>query len=53
MAGKTSMVVGTWHNGFVNIPISLVTSKRKTIEPESPFWLSVIEETGQPILIEN
>jgi 6-phosphofructokinase 1 len=53
MAGKTSMVVGSWNNSFVNLPINLVTSARKTIEPESPFWLSVIEETGQPITMSN
>ncbi len=53
MAGKTNMVVGTWHNSFVHIPIETVGSFRNSIDPESQFWYSVLEATGQPIVMKN
>lgn len=49
MAGKTNMLVGTWNDHFVHIPISMAISKRKTIDPESGYlWQSVLDSTGQP-----
>jgi 6-phosphofructokinase 1 len=48
MAGKTDMIVATWHGEFVHIPIETAVSFRKVIDIESPFWLSVLEATGQP-----
>ena len=51
MAGKTSMIIGVWNNIFVNLPLHLVTSKRKQIEPSGKLWQSVLESTGQPNLI--
>lgn len=53
MAGKTDMIVATWHGEFVHIPIETVVSRRKTIDIESPFWLSVLEATGQPISLKT
>ncbi|PKK89228.1 MAG: diphosphate--fructose-6-phosphate 1-phosphotransferase [Candidatus Wallbacteria bacterium HGW-Wallbacteria-1] len=53
MAGKTDMVIGTWHDSFTHIPIETVISKRKVIDPESPLWLSVLEATGQPAVLVN
>jgi 6-phosphofructokinase 1 len=48
MAGKTDVVIGQWHNVFTHIPMMLATAQRKTINPESTLWLSVLEATGQP-----
>ncbi len=48
MAGKTDLVIGQWHNVFTHVPIELATAQRKTIQPESTLWLSVLEATGQP-----
>jgi len=48
MAGKTDLVIGQWHNVFTHVPMPLATSQRKTINPESTLWLSVLEATGQP-----
>lgn len=50
MAGKTSMIVGSWNNRLVHIPMKLVTSKRKRINPKGPFWQYVKFATGQPSL---
>ena len=50
MAGKTGMVVGRWHEcHFVNLPIKVVTSRRRKVNPQGDLWLSVLEGTGQPV----
>jgi len=48
MAGKTGLVVGIWNNQFTHIPIEMAVKSRKLIDPESTFWLNVLEATGQP-----
>ncbi len=48
MAGKTNMVVGTWNEEFVYIPISMVVSGRKQVDLSGSLWASVLEATGQP-----
>jgi 6-phosphofructokinase 1 len=49
MAGKTNMVVGRWHGHYVNLPISVVTVRRRKVSPHGDLWLSVLEATGQPV----
>lgn len=53
MAGKTEMLIASWHDSFIHLPIETAISERKVIDPESPFWLSVIEATGQPMDMKN
>lgn len=53
MAGKTGMLVGWRKNIFVHIPLAQVITKRKTLNPDSQFWFSVIGATGQPVLMLN
>jgi 6-phosphofructokinase 1 len=48
MAGKTNMLVGRWHDRFVHIPLSVVISDRRKIDPKGDIWRSVLETTGQP-----
>jgi 6-phosphofructokinase 1 len=48
MAGKTNMVVGRWHGHHVNLPISVVTVRRRKVSLQGDLWLSVLEGTGQP-----
>lgn len=50
MAGKTDMVIGRWNGAFTHVPLSLVTSKRKRVDPEGELWLAVTSTTGQPPL---
>lgn len=48
MAGKTNMVVGRWHGHHVNLPMSVVTFRRRKVNPQGDLWLTVLEATGQP-----
>lgn len=48
MAGKTDLVMGQWNNNYTHVPIELAISKKKFINPNSRFWFSVIDATGQP-----
>ena len=48
MAGKTGMVVARWHQRFVHLPMELVTSGRRKVDPQGDLWRSVLESTGQP-----
>jgi 6-phosphofructokinase 1 len=53
MAGKTNMVVGRWHGHHVNLPISVVTVRRRKVSLQGDLWLSVLEATGQPAQFES
>ncbi len=48
MAGKTCMVVGRWHGHYVNLPMPVVTVRRRKVNPQGDLWLTVLEATGQP-----
>lgn len=48
MAGKTDMVVGRWHGHHVNLPIGMVTVRRRKVSLQGDLWMSVLEATGQP-----
>jgi 6-phosphofructokinase 1 len=48
MAGKTNMVVGRWHGHYVNLPMSVVTVRRRKVNPRGDLWVTVLEATGQP-----
>jgi 6-phosphofructokinase 1 len=48
MAGKTNMVVGRWHGHFVNLPMKVVTIRRRKVNPHGDLWITVLEATGQP-----
>ena len=48
MAGKTKMVVGRWHGHMVNLPMEVVTVRRRKVNPQGDLWMTVLEATGQP-----
>lgn len=48
MAGKTDILVGRWHRVFTHVPLPLVLSEKKRIDPRGPLWRAVLETTGQP-----
>lgn len=52
MCGKTELVLGLWHGRFVHIPIDQAISSRNLVDTESDLWLSVLETTGQPAVME-
>jgi 6-phosphofructokinase 1 len=47
LAGKTDLVVGRWHRRFTHIPLTLVTSTHKRMDPTGETWFAVSEATGQ------
>ena len=47
MAGKTNMIVGLHHDRLVHLPIPMIGA-RKTIDPQSWFWQTVLQATHQP-----
>ncbi|MBW2703447.1 MAG: ATP-dependent 6-phosphofructokinase [Deltaproteobacteria bacterium] len=53
MAGKTGMVISSWNNLHVHVPIEMATMHRKQIQPDGILWLSVLESTGQPQYLVN
>jgi len=48
MAGKTDLVIGQWNNNYTHVPIELAISKQRKINPNSRFWFTVLDATGQP-----
>lgn len=47
MAGRTGMVVGKLGTRFLHLPLPLVTCRRRTMNPHSDLWRSVMQSTGQ------
>jgi 6-phosphofructokinase 1 len=48
MAGKTGLVIGFLHERFIHVPIELLATHRKRLDPSSGWWRSVLASTGQP-----
>jgi 6-phosphofructokinase 1 len=51
MAGKTDMMIGRLHRVFTHVPLLLVLSEKKRIDPFGELWLAVTESTGQPSFV--
>ena len=47
MAGKTGLVIGYMHDRFIHVPIELLTSRKKSMDPHSFQWKAVRASTGQ------
>src|SRR5215831_12974460 len=48
MAGKTGVVIGLLHDRFVHVPIELLVTQQKRLDPDSSVWSAVLSATGQP-----
>jgi 6-phosphofructokinase 1 len=48
MAGKTGVVIGFIHERFVHVPIELLATHTKRLDPTGGWWRSVLASTGQP-----
>ena len=48
MAGKTGLVIGYLHDRFIHVPIELLVSREKRLDPDGPVWSAVLAATGQP-----
>ena len=47
MAGKTGVVIGLVHDQFVHVPVNLLTSRTKRVDPDGFAWRAVLAATGQ------
>lgn len=52
MAGKTGLVIGYLHDQFIHVPIELLTSRKKSMDPNGYQWNAVLAATGQPARFE-
>ena len=48
MAGKTGLVIGFLHGQFIHVPIELLASRKKQMDPGGFVWSAVLAATGQP-----
>lgn len=48
MAGKTGLVIGFLHERFIHVPIEILATHTKRLDPEGGWWRSVLAATGQP-----
>jgi 6-phosphofructokinase 1 len=48
MAGKTGVVIGFLHERFIHVPIELLATQTKRLDPAGGWWRSVLATTGQP-----
>ena len=48
MAGKTGLVIGLLHDCFIHVPIDLLATQQKRLNPNGPVWSAVLAATGQP-----
>jgi 6-phosphofructokinase 1 len=48
MAGKTGLVIGYLHDRFIHVPIELLASRKKALDPDGFAWSAVLAATGQP-----
>jgi 6-phosphofructokinase 1 len=48
MAGKTGVVIGFLHERFIHVPIDLLATHTKRLDPAGGWWRSALAATGQP-----
>jgi 6-phosphofructokinase 1 len=48
MSGKTGLVIGCLHDKFIHVPIELLASQVKRLDPDGFAWSAVLAATGQP-----
>jgi len=48
MAGKTGLIIGFLHERFIHVPIELLATQTRRLDPASGWWRSVLATTGQP-----
>ena len=48
MAGKTDVLVGSWNQSTIWVPISVAVAERRRMNPAGDLWSAVLATTGQP-----
>lgn len=52
MSGRTGLLVGLHHDVFIHVPVELLATRKKRIDPKSQLWHAVLSSTGQPAVFE-
>ena len=47
-SGESGVVIGFLHERFIHVPIELLATHTKRLDPASGWWRSVLAATGQP-----
>jgi 6-phosphofructokinase 1 len=48
MAGRTGLVIGHMNDTFVHVPIGMLSTQSKRLDPAGSTWRAVLASTGQP-----
>ncbi len=48
MAGKTDVMIGSWNQATIWVPIATAVTERKRMDPDKDLWNAVLATTGQP-----
>ncbi len=48
MSGRTGLIIGFLHERFIHVPIELLATHSKHLDPAGTWWRSVLAATGQP-----
>ena len=48
MAGKTGVMIGYLHDRYIHVPVELLTTQKKRLNPDSLTWGAVLAATRQP-----
>ncbi len=51
MAGRTNVLVSSWNDRFVHVPIPLAVARRRQLETDGAVWQHVLESTGQEAIL--
>jgi 6-phosphofructokinase 1 len=48
MAGKTDVMIGSWNQATILVPIATAVAEVKRMSPDGDIWAAVLATTGQP-----
>jgi 6-phosphofructokinase 1 len=48
MAGKTDVMIGSWNQATILVPIATAVAEVKRMSPDGGIWAAVLATTGQP-----
>ena len=49
MAGKTDVLIGSWCNELIHVPICTTVARVRRMDTTSDLWTAVMRSTGQPV----
>jgi 6-phosphofructokinase 1 len=49
MAGKTEVLIGSWSQELIHVPIRTAVARNQQVDTKSDLWTAVMRATGQPV----